>query len=413
MNSEAIKPLKLLWISLSAPCSKSQTAGEQTFNYYIKNFLNDKSFDVTLISTSAVQNREVIKKESEQVEHYFYYQSSSNIQKFKRIVNLESAYNIFNRNANQISNTLEDFILSTLKKLKNKGRQFELIILEWTAMVFLASKIKKIFPQAKLVASEHDVTFIGYDRKRNYYSGIQKLIWEIKYKREKRLELMALKNCDLILPHNPDNISVLREEGLSTIKMQWLVPYFNNMSQKIQRHPQKSILFFGAMSRPENYLSAIWFIENVFNRLDNVDAEFVILGSNPNEQIMKYRSERIKVTGYVDSIIPYFEDAICFVAPLVLGAGIKVKVLEAFSTGVPVLTNQIGIEGIPAKNGTEYIHCETAEEYIQVIRDIFSKKKDVNIIGENAKAFVEKSISLENSIWQYKQALIKLVDKID
>lgn len=78
-----------------------------------------------------------------------------------------------------------------------------------------------------------------------------------KYNHEKKTELEALKLCDHVLPHNADNRNVLLQNGIDEKKIKWLVPYFNNMENCKRKSNHKDILFFGAMSRPENYLSAL------------------------------------------------------------------------------------------------------------------------------------------------------------
>lgn len=62
----------------------------------------------------------------------------------------------------------------TLTKWKSEGYTPDCIILEWTNTVVLALKIHEIFPDTKLIASEHDVTFVGYERKANYYISLCK-----------------------------------------------------------------------------------------------------------------------------------------------------------------------------------------------------------------------------------------------
>ena len=158
----------------------------------------------------------------------------------------------------------------------------------------------------------------------------------------------------------------------------------------------RDILFFGAMSRKENYLSAKWFVENVLPRLSDLDIRFVILGGNPPDFIKEYESQRVHITGFVDSIDSYFSDSLCFVAPLLLGAGIKIKVLEALSSGIPVLTNDIGIEGIPAQDGREFYRCLSAEDYEHRIRQIYDHNFNEIDMEQNAKYFVEREFSYES-----------------
>ena len=76
--------------------------------------------------------------------------------------------------------------------------------------------------------------------------------------------------------------------------------------------------------------------------------------------------------------------------------GIKTKIQESMSAGVPVLTNEIGIEGIPARNGYEYFHCNTAEDYRNVILSLSSDIKKAEEVGKAAQLFIRNNFSYEN-----------------
>lgn len=399
------KKIKIAWIASCAPFNAAPAAGGQTFNYYIKQFMNDSRFEIRLICWGDISKKKEIELENSKIKHNVIYTDPSLKSKLRKIANIESSLNLFNRNANLISNYCSGQMLKTLKAYKDEGFIPDFIILEWSNTVVLANEVKKIFPSTKIVASEHDVTFVGYGRKKDYFKGLKKLIWNIKYWQEKRVEIRALELCDYIVPHNRDNIDILVNAGIPRNKLKWLIPFFHDMSNCVRNSNKRDIMFFGAMHRPENYLSALWFIENVFSRLEDLPLRFVILGSNPPEQVKKYENERIRVTGYVESFQPYFEKSMCMVAPLVLGAGIKVKVLEALSSGIPLLTNDIGIEGIPAREDYEYFHCKKPKEYEDIIRKIYKNELDVKYLEKNSKCLINKYFSLEKSFEQYVELL--------
>jgi glycosyltransferase involved in cell wall biosynthesis len=406
-----IKKTKVLWISMFAPISTASSGGSQTFNYYFKQFLQDDRFEIRLVSCGVYSEREIVEKETEEIVHHIVYWGSKNQSLFEKVKNIESKFNLLNKNAGLVSNSDKNEIIATIKKYKSDGYEPDVTILEWTNMVMLAKQIKNIYPKTKIVASEHDVTFIGYRRKYEYFTGTKKLLWKLKYMYEKRMELSNLSKCDLVLPHNKDNKAVLMREGILESKIIGLVPYFKNMTLVPRNSNYKDILFFGAMARPENSLSAIWFIENVLPRLTDLDIRFVILGSNPPGELKKYQSDRVYITGFVDSITPYFSQSMCLVAPLVLGAGIKIKVLEALSSGIPVLTNEIGIEGIPAKNEQEYFQCTKPEEYEAMIRCIYNKKFDEKYIENKAKEFIRENFSVDGFSSYYRNEIYRLGGK--
>lgn len=394
-----------------APISTASSGGSQTFNYYFKQFLQDDRFEIRLVSCGVYSEREIVEKETEEIVHHIVYWGSKNQSLFEKVKNIESKFNLLNKNAGLVSNSDKNEIIATIKKYKSDGYEPDVTILEWTNMVMLAKQIKNIYPKTKIVASEHDVTFIGYRRKYEYFTGTKKLLWKLKYMYEKRMELSNLSKCDLVLPHNKDNKAVLMREGILESKIIGLVPYFKNMTLVPRNSNYKDILFFGAMARPENSLSAIWFIENVLPRLTDLDIRFVILGSNPPGELKKYQSDRVYITGFVDSITPYFSQSMCLVAPLVLGAGIKIKVLEALSSGIPVLTNEIGIEGIPAKNEQEYFQCTKPEEYEAMIRCIYNKKFDEKYIENKAKEFIRENFSVDGFSSYYRNEIYRLGGK--
>ena len=394
-----------------APISTASSGGSQTFNYYFKQFLQDDRFEIRLVSCGVYSEREIVEKETEEIVHHIVYWGSKNQSLFEKVKNIESKFNLLNKNAGLVSNSDKNEIIATIKKYKSDGYEPDVTILEWTNMVMLAKQIKNIYPKTKIVASEHDVTFIGYRRKYEYFTGTKKLLWKLKYMYEKRMELSNLSKCDLVLPHNKDNKAVLMREGILESKIIGLVPYFKNMTLVPRNSNYKDILFFGAMARPENSLSAIWFIENVLPRLTDLDIRFVILGSNPPGELKQYQSDRVYITGFVDSITPYFSQSMCLVAPLVLGAGIKIKVLEALSSGIPVLTNEIGIEGIPAKNEQEYFQCTKPEEYEAMIRCIYNKKFDEKYIENKAKEFIRENFSVDGFSSYYRNEIYRLGGK--
>ncbi len=75
----------------------------------------------------------------------------------------------------------------------------------------------------------------------------------------------------------------------------------------------------------------------------------------------------VKFTKAVDDINPYLSRCVALVAPIQYGSGIKIKIIEAMALGVPVITNQLGIEGLAVRNGIEIIVCNEPNEYVQAV----------------------------------------------
>lgn len=405
--------IKILWLSMYAPVSFSSSAGSQTFNFYFKKFWNDPEYDIKLISCGLYREREKVEKELSNVDHHIIYWNRPKKSVFSKLLNIESKLSPWNASANLMANTDVFEMLAKAKELRKKGFCPDIVVLEWTPIVLLASRVRALFPDSKIIASEHDVTYIGFERKADFHHGIKKLRWKQRFRWEKKREIEELKKCDLVLPHNPDNIACLKDEGISENKMMWLVPYYHSMLSCQRNSNRRDMLFFGAMSRPENYLSALWFIDHVMPLLSDLDIRFVVVGGNPPEELTAHESEKIHVTGYIESVDDYFSQAMCLVAPLVLGAGIKVKIIEGLSSGIPVLTNGLGIEGIDAEDGKEYFHCEKPEDYEKIIRQLKENKIDEASIEENAKKMIRRIFSPTLCQIDYSERMKALCQKSD
>ncbi len=397
----------ILFISLLPPVSKPKSGGEQTFSYYFRKFSEDNRFAVKLITCAKYSDKDYFERELCGFDKKIVYWRDPNDGIIFKSINIESKFNLFNRNAGLISNTTSIKILRYLKELIDDAFIPDAVILEWTEMVVLARSIRKLLPEAKIIASEHDITYIGYERKRDFYSGLKKIQWNIKYLHEKVIELESLNFCDIIMPHNIEHSKKLIDEKIDPNKIFSLIPSYNDLSYINRNDNGNDIVFLGALNREENVISAKWFIDNVMPYLNDLQCRFVVLGNNPNSELVEYESEFVHITGFVDDVSSYFEKAKCFVAPLQIGAGIKIKVLEAMSSGIPVLTNSIGIEGIPARAGMDYYYCVSQYDYSKVIHEIFYNMTNYKDVGQNGKNCIKKYFSPSDFYDFYSNLIIR------
>ena len=299
-----------------------------------------------------------------------------------------------------------------LKRLKKSGYIPNVIMLQWTQIVLLERTVKKYYPSTKVILIEEDVSFLGFYRRYQIEKKVLKaFLKKILYRYILKQELGIIQRNKLTIVNNEKDYRLLKRCGIPEEKIYRWIPYYHSY-EEIERSSYNpyELLFFGALYREENYTAVIWFIENVFPKLDK-RFTFTVLGNQPDKKLMKFRSERITFTGFVEDIRPYFSRCLCMVAPLQLGAGIKIKVLEAMSAGVPVLTGKIGIEGIAARHNEKYpvyLHCETPQEYMEAIICLANDQKFGNMIGKYAKKLIKNKFNLEKS----KKQVLSMIREI-
>lgn len=130
------------------------------------------------------------------------------------------------------------------------------------------------------------------------------------------------------------------------------------------RHPSDELVFFGNLGYFHNVEPARHVAEEVLARVRRVvpGATLRLCGARPTKAVQRLAGVAgVTVVGPVQSIVPELHRAAIAIVPSFTGSGIKTKVLEAFATGTPVVTNALGIRGVEgARDGSEYTNAEGA-----------------------------------------------------
>lgn len=393
----------ILWISPYVPYDSVDHAGGKNHNYYVKYFSKKHDYDITLITLAHERQLSKIDLDEYGIKNRIGVIKNDRWHTLLRyFCNIESEYNPFNRYCGVFSNYQRWLLQKQIKDYFNEGTSPDIIILQWTQTVLLMDEIKNFFPNSKIVAIEEDVVFLAYERKMLYAKTFfQRKVWEYKYRKIKKIEIDALKKTELIVVNNKKDKRLLISEGLPEDLVCQGPIYYDDYSDVKRNIKNNNVIFYGAMRRKENSLSALWFVNEVMPLLEDTDIKFLIIGGGA-DKLKKIHQNNVEVLGYVADLKPYFSESLCLVAPLVLGAGIKVKILEAFSAGIPVITNHIGIEGIDAIDGKDYFHCEKAEEYAAKIKELLKNHSVLDTISDSARLYLREEfpldIALENLI---------------
>ena len=355
--------------------------------------------DVTLISFAHINEKADIEKYGVNCRSLIFYEKSgfSSWSEFIRKIIVFWWYkNPFNKYGGIVNYQFKLFLLKTLKRLGKEKYSPDYILFDWIQASFFVKEVKKIFPNSKVISVEQDVVYLNFlRRKQNSRNVFDKIFYSVRFNIVKKNEIKALSLADEVLVLNQKDKDLLENDAPCLSSVRVVSPYYHSFIDEKYIGSSKNIIFYGAMNRMENHDAALWFIENVFNELDS-SFKFIIIGNAPASELLKYKSDRIQVLGFVEDTAPYFSEALCMVVPLIIGAGIKIKVLEGLSAGMPVLTNDIGIEGIPAQKDADYLHCISPQDYISGINKLVSDKSFLMSVSHNAKNFILKNFNFEN-----------------
>lgn len=206
----------------------------------------------------------------------------------------------------------------------------------------------------------HDVIFQKYGRKSKFI-----LPW-VKYSEKKILrsaqKVFALTKKDAELISNEYGIDSDYTTDVLNLS-NYEIPDSCDMNNKF--------LFFGYWKRPENSEGLIWFINNVYPLLtDEKKKLLVVMGGGMPDAIKTEYLDKYNITylGFVDDCYSEILKYAAMICPLFQGAGIKIKVLDSYATGTPVIGTEVAFEGVPYIEKLEQ-RCKTSHDFATVINN--------------------------------------------
>lgn len=216
----------------------------------------------------------------------------------------------------------------------------------------------------------------------------------LEYSRWLRYEAEVSRRCDALVA-----VSQLEAEYFKSKAPETPVVVVSNGVDaehfKVQkRNPQPaSLLYTGRMDYPPNVRAAIWFCTEILPLIhrQHPGATLTIAGRDPAPEVAALANiEGVRVTGSVLDMRPYYEEASIFVVPLQDGGGTRLKILEAMSMEMPVVSTSIGSEGLEISPGEDILIANTPKEFSSHICRLIDDSPFREIMGCKARDNVIK-----------------------
>ena len=233
-------------------------------------------------------------------------------------------------------------------------REIDVVQLEYTTL----SQYGGDYRQIACVLFEHDIYFQSIARGAGNPRGlIAKAKAGYEYLSALRYELRVLPRFDRVQVCSPDNANYLlsflprlrgkiddNRAGIATSRYEF---------QAEGREPE-TMLFLGSFRHLPNQEGLNWFTQKVLPAVleRKPRARLVIVGSEPPPRhSLPHLPDNIELRGFVEDVREPLGRYAVFVCPILSGSGMRVKLLEAFAAGIPVVSTPLGAEGLAGKDG--------------------------------------------------------------
>jgi sugar transferase (PEP-CTERM/EpsH1 system associated) len=223
------------------------------------------------------------------------------------------------------------------------------------------------------------------------------------YQEAKKIEKYEKTFCRLF----QSNLTVSDEDGLTLKKIDpeiktEVIPngvdtsYFTPGGEKSDN---ETLIFAGGMNWYPNRDAMLYFAEEIWPLIKarKPSVKIYIIGQSPPEKLMRMSKEdpNLIVTGYVDDVRPYFTKASVYVCPIRDGGGTRLKILDALSSGIPVVANSIAAEGIKVTPGEDIMIRDRPEDFAEAVLYLLEHPDERRKLSLHGRRMVETTYSWE------------------
>ena len=337
-------------------------------------------------------NYQELDKICHSVHEVFQRLTTANNKKYMMLMAAKSLLSIYPLSSYKfISREMSEY-LSSLASI-----DYDLIYYDHLPMYVYYRLCKKYWPKARVILDEHNCEATIMKRNAETSSNrFKRAFMFYEASKVEKFESCALLSADKSIILSDADYNTLRNATGKDFDHTIIPIGVTDKGLKKQCNPDAdtiSILFVGTLTWEPNNQGLIWFIDNVIPRMEKegIKYKLYIVGKNPSEQVMLKTkdNENITVTGYVDSVDPYYDLCDITVVPLFIGSGQRVKLIEAFSKGMPAVSTTIGAEGLAYEDRKNIVIADSSQQFIDGINLLKNERVRASLGGEARKTYEE------------------------
>jgi glycosyltransferase involved in cell wall biosynthesis len=244
---------------------------------------------------------------------------------------------------------------------------------------------------------EHDIYFQSIARSLPYLRGL----WEkagaaFEYMRALRYELRLLPRFDRVQVCSAENRAYVESflpalGGCLDDDVRAGIDVRRYEFRPDGREP-RTMLFLGSFRHRPNLDALDWFVKGPLPRVLTAcpDARLIVIGSDPPVRLATTLGHgAIEFLGPVEDVREPLSRYAVFVCPILSGSGVRVKLLEAFAAGIPVVSTALGAEGLAAEAGRICALASDPAAFATKVIELFDNPAQAREMARRARQEME------------------------
>ncbi len=259
-----------------------------------------------------------------------------------------------------------------------QDKYFDIVVLDGLHLGFMFEKNGRFEKPAnvkKIIYRAHNVEFELWKEAASHSRfWIKKALLQWQARRVMSFEKKLLDSVDGIAPISREDLEILSK--LAPGSRQAYTPLGLDFAAAIPQYPAKktalSFLFVGRLDWPPNREGLLWLLQDIWPEVlkRRPDATLKIVGSGNGEWLNRFSDlQGVLLLKFVPSVKEVYHASDFVVVPMTFGSGTRIKVVESFVMGKPLISTTMGVQGAELKE-QDYIRADTTAEWIETLSTI-------------------------------------------
>jgi glycosyltransferase involved in cell wall biosynthesis len=220
-----------------------------------------------------------------------------------------------------------------------------------------------------------------------------------QWRKGARYEGAACRSVDAVIAVSTNDAEQMRSDygakNVADVPTGVDTEYFS--SGDVAQRDSARLVFTGSMDWLPNDDGMRFFIESIYPRIKQKipNVSLTIVGRNPLPSLFAFseRDASIRITGRVEDVRPFMDEAAVYIVPLRIGGGTRLKIFEAMAMAKPIVSTTIGAEGLPVRDEAELLLADTPEEFSAAVVRLLEDEALAKRLGANGCRLVREKYS--------------------
>lgn len=277
----------------------------------------------------------------------------------------------------------------------------DVVYVDHLGMARYLPDIRAARPSARIVLDQHNVESDFFRQFAERQKGPKGLVAHVEYRSSLAFEKHALKHVDAVVAISEDDAR--RFEKLANVRAEVVPMVMPFERKKRPKVTTPNVCYVGNLRWHPNVAGLDWLCQEVWPlvraKVPEATLEIAGIGLKPDASGVlavppAWKVPGVEVVGFLEELEPLYTRSVGMLAPVFGGSGVRVKMLEGFRAGMPIVTTSDGAFGLPLENGKEALIADDAKTFADHVSRLFTDAALRDRLRDGGYGYLEQHHSL-------------------